>query len=642
MTAAATAVRRVILGTAGHIDHGKTTLVEKLTGIRTDRLKEEQERGMTIDVGYAEYRLPDGTEVGFLDVPGHERLVRTMVAGATAMDLALLVVAADDGPMPQTREHVEILDFLNVRRAVVALTKIDLVDADVVALATEDVRALLAGTTLADAPIVPVSSATGAGLDDLRAAIAAALPPPRTEAESVWAFRMPVLRGFLAPGRGTVVTGIPVSGEIQDGEHVEVLPIGWKSRVRGIQVHHRPAGEAGAGQRTALALPDIEVKEVRRGLMVVGAGGLVPVKRIAVRLRLAAHRERALEHGDRARLHVGADQQVVRVHLPEGPRLEPGAVGIVELECGQPLVTAPGDPFVLREENASATLGGGTVIELLRARLPRRRTGLLTSLRERAETLRDPVALVKGQLQAFGDRGADVAELAAYTGVRADALPPLLDALTAKGDALPLGRTGRFAHAPAFLEAVASVAAAVKKLHAKDPAQESLPLAAVRTALGKLDPVVLDAALERLVEGGELVRTATGTVRHRTHSSDLPQADRERCERVHALLAKARGQPPDPADLSGLVGIPEPQVVRALRLLEGRGRVFRAGEFWFDAVWLESGKRRLAEFAAVHGGFTPSDARTLLDTTRKWIIPLLEALDKAGFSKRTGERRIVR
>ena len=637
-----TAVRRVILGTAGHIDHGKTTLVERLTGIRTDRLKEEQERGMTIDVGYAEYRLPDGTEVGFLDVPGHERLVRTMVAGATAMDLALLVVAADDGPMPQTREHVEILDLLGVRRAVVALTKTDLVDEETALLAAEEVRALLAGTTLASAPIVPVSSATGAGLEDLKRAIAAALPEPRAEAERAFAFRMPVLRGFLAPGRGTVVTGIPVAGEIRDGEGVTVLPVGWKSRVRGIQVHHRPAGEAAAGQRTALALPDIEVKEVRRGLLVVATGGLVPVKRLAVRLRLTRALEKPVQHGDRARLHLGADQQVVRVHVLEGAQLEPGSVSVVELECGQELVAGPGDPFVLREENASATLGGGPVIELLRARLPRRRQGLIQGLLARAEHLREPEALVQGQLQAFGDRGADLAELAGFTGVRAETLPSILEGLVARGQALPLGRTGRFIEQPAFQEVLHRVEAGVRKMHAKDPAQESLAVSAVRSALGTTDPAVLDAALEALVEQGTLVRSPTGALRHKAHSSDLPPADRGRCEKVQALLAQAKGQPPDAAEVSGLLGIPEPQAVRALRLLEGRGRLFRAGEFWFDAAWLEEGKRRLAAFAAESGGFTPADARTLLDTTRKWIIPLLEALDKAGFSKRAGEKRTVR
>jgi selenocysteine-specific elongation factor len=640
--AAPVAVRRVILGTAGHIDHGKTTLVEKLTGIRTDRLKEEQERGMTIDVGYAELRLPDGTEVGFIDVPGHERLVRTMVAGATSMDLALLVVAADDGPMPQTREHVEILDLLGMRNAIVALTKVDLVDEEGALLAAEEVRSLLKGTSLESAPLVQVSSATGAGIEELKALIAARLPAAHAPGERTWAFRMPVLRGFLAEGRGTIVTGIPMAGELEDGEEVEVLPVGWKSRVRGIQVHHRPAHETGAGQRTALALPDVAVKEVRRGLVVVSAGGLAPVKRLAVRLRLARGLDGPVAHGSRARLHVGADQQVVRIHVLDGERVEPGQVTIVELESSQPLVAAPGDPFVLRAENASATLGGGTIVELLRQRLPRRRQALIATLLERAGRVREPAVLVAGQLQGAGERGLDGAEIAALTGLRPETVGRLLAELVAGGRAAAAGRTGRHLTAQAFAEVLARVEAAVKRLHEKDAAQDSLPLAVVRSAVGTLDPVVLEAALDRLVEKGALVKTPTGNVRHKSHSSELPAADRERCERIAALLAQAKGQPPDGKEIASLLAIAEPQVVRALRLLEGRSRVFRAGEFWFDATWLEAGKQRLAALARSQGGFTPSDARTVLETTRKWIIPLLEALDKAGFSKRVGERRVVR
>jgi selenocysteine-specific elongation factor len=635
-------VRRVILGTAGHIDHGKTTLVERLTGTRTDRLKEEQERGMTIDVGYAELRLDDGTEVGFLDVPGHERLVRTMVAGATSMDLALLVVAADDGPMPQTREHVEILDLLGVRNAIVVLTKVDLVDEETALLAAEEVRTLLQGTTLEGAPLVQVSSATGQGIEELKQLVARSLPPAHPPGERVWAFRMPVLRGFLAEGRGTIVTGIPVAGDLKDGEEVELHPLGGKSRVRGMQVHHRPATETGAGQRTALALPDVLVKEVRRGLVVASAGGLLPVKRLAVRLRASKSLEGPLAHGSRARLHVGADQQVVRLHVLDGERVAPGQVAIVEVESSQPLVAAPGDPFVLRAENASATLGGGIVVELLRQRLPRRRQGLIAGLMERAERVRDPAALVQGQLQGASERGLDVAEVAALTGVRPEAVAPLLARLVAAGTVAAAGRTGRHLTTTAFQDVLARVEAAVQKLHAKDPAQDGLPLAAVRSAAGTLDPVVLEAALERLAEKGALVKTATGNVRHKSHASELPAADRERCERILALLAQSKGQPPDAKEVASLLGVPEPQAVRALRLLEGRGQVFRAGEFWFDARWLEDGKRRLAALASQQGGFTPADARTVLETTRKWIIPLLEALDKAGFSKRIGEKRVVR
>ena len=250
-------VRRLILGTAGHIDHGKTALVQRLTGVWTDTLPEEMERGMTIDAGYAAFHTPDGTEVGLLDVPGHERLVRTMVAAATAMDLALLVVAADDGPMPQTREHVEILDVLGVKRLVVALTKSDLADEETMLIAEEEVNELLEPTGMAGAPIVRVSSETGDGIEDLRTAIAAALPPPRTTTkEDPFIFRMPVLRRFLVPGRGAVLTGIPVAGEVALGERVDVLPRDWTGKVRGIQVHHRDAESARRGHRAALALSD--------------------------------------------------------------------------------------------------------------------------------------------------------------------------------------------------------------------------------------------------------------------------------------------------------------------------------------------------------------------------------------------------
>jgi selenocysteine-specific elongation factor len=389
-------------------------------------------------------------------------------------------------------------------------------------------------------------------------------------------------------------------------------------------------------------LPDIAVDEVRRGLVVVSAGGLLPVKRLAVRLRLSRGLEEPLVHGSRARLHVGADQQVVRLHVLEGERLAPGSVSIVELECGQLLAAAPGDPFVLRAENASATLGGGIVVELLRQRLPRRRQALIAGLLERAGRVREPEALIVGQLQGAGERGLDLAEIAGLTGLRAEVLPALLQKLIAAQSVAAAGRTGRHLTAAAFGDVLVRVEAAVRKLHVKDAAQDSLPLAAVRSAVGTLDPVVLEAALERLVEQGALLKTPSGNVRHKSHSSELPAADRERCERIASALAQARGQPPDTAELAGLLGLAEPQVLRALRLLEGRGRVFRAAEFWFDATWLEGGKQKLAACVKEKGGYAPSDARTILDTTRKWIIPLLEALDKAGFSKRVGDKRVLR
>ncbi|MDA1195308.1 MAG: selenocysteine-specific translation elongation factor, partial [Planctomycetota bacterium] len=355
MSTATSQVRRVILGTAGHIDHGKTSLVSRLTGTWTDTLPEEQERGMTIDVGYAAFTMPDGTEVGLLDVPGHERLVRTMVAAATAMDLALLVVAADDGPMPQTREHIEILDVLGVKHLVVALTKCDLVDEETILMAEEEVREMLAPTGMAGAPIVQVSSETGAGFDDLRAAIATVMPPASEYADDPFAFRMPVLRRFHVPGLGAVMTGIPISGRIAVGDRVDVLPRDWTGKVRAIQVHHRDAEHASRGHRAALALSDVPMAKVKRGMILAAAGVLRPVHRLAARVRVLAGARKPLAHADRARLHVGADQAVVKIHLPARTPIGPGEFGLVELESTTPLCVAPGDRLVLRAENASGT-----------------------------------------------------------------------------------------------------------------------------------------------------------------------------------------------------------------------------------------------------------------------------------------------
>ena len=324
-----------------------------------------------------------------------------MVAAATAMDLALLVVAADDGPMPQTREHVEILDVLGIKRLVVALTKVDLADDEMVFIAEEEIGEMLAPTGMAGAQIVRVSSETGDGFDELHAALGATIPPPRGEIDDPFIFRMSVLRRFLVPGRGAVLTGIPMSGSIAVGDRVDVLPETWSGKVRGVQVHHRDADVASRGHRAALALSDVQADKVKRGMVIATAGVLRPVERLAAHVRILGGARKALNHGDRARLHIGSDQTVVRVHLPGRKPIRPGTSDVVELESATPLIAAPGDKLVLRAENASATLGGGYVIEVLESRL-RRRQGIVDALLERAKHLDDPLALVRGCLVAAG------------------------------------------------------------------------------------------------------------------------------------------------------------------------------------------------------------------------------------------------
>ena len=641
MSTAAAAVRRVIVGTAGHIDHGKTTLVERLTGIRTDRLPEEQERGMTIDVGYAEFSLPDGTEVGLLDVPGHERLVRTMVAGATAMDLALLVVAADDGPMLQTREHVDILDLLGVRRAIVVMTKVDLVEREHADLVEEEIGSMLRGTVLEGSPVLRVSSTSGEGIDALKAAIVAAIPPLDDRHEDPRAFRMPILRAFVAPGRGTVVTGIPVAGLVVEGDAVEVLPLALRTRVRGIQVHHRDAAEARAGHRAAIALADVDAEAVKRGMVLAAAGALTPCPRFAARLRVLSRVEAPLRHGATVRVHVGADQATARLHLLEGDVLAPGAVSAVELEGHKPFLVAPGDRFVLRAENASETFGGGVVVERLETRLPRKREGLVASLLARADRLDDPATLVRATLFAAGERGVELADVAAQNVLRAEALGPVVDGLVAAGTVVRAGR-GRLFDPEGWQRLRKRAVDAVHGLHRKDPAVPHLSLAAVRAAAGRVEPAALDAALDELVRVGDLRRTAEGAVAWKTHNAEMATSDRERCDRILAELVARKGTPPEEGELGGLVNLPPPPLRRLLALLEARKEVFRAGPLWFHARWVEEAKAGLVELASRTGGsFTASEARERLGTTRKFIIPLLEALDDRGFTRRNGDRRTI-
>ncbi len=631
----------MIVGTAGHIDHGKTTLVEKLTGIRTDRLPEEKERGMTIDVGYAEFRLPDGTEVGLIDVPGHERLVRTMVAGATAMDLALLVVAADDGPMLQTREHVDILDLLGVRRAVVAMTKTDLVGADHQDLVEEEIREMLAGTTLEGAPILRVSSATGAGIDELKRVIAEAIPPMDVRGEDPRAFRMPILRAFVAPGRGTVVTGIPVAGRIADGDAVEVMPPKWGCRVRGIQVHHRDATEARAGHRAALALTDVQAERIQRGMVVAAAGTLEVSPRFSARLRVLSRLKEPLEHGMGVRVHVGADQVPSRLHLLEADKAEPGSVTAVELQGVRPFLVVPGDRFVLRSENAEATFGGGIVVERLSARLPRRRQGIVSSIVERAAHVDEPDALVAATVRNAGERGAEAADVALATGLRLAVVPAAVDRLVAAGTVVRPGRGARAFDAEAFRQLKRRVAEAVTALHKKDAAMPFLPLSAVRTAVGRVEPTAFDVVLDDLVKAGDLRRSPEGGIASKSHGAVMSKDEKERCDRILQALEAGKGMPPDEEEMAATLGIPPHLLKKSLLLLEARKEVFRASPFWFHGGWLAGIKAKMAEHVKAKGPFTAGEGRELAGTTRKFVIPLLEALDDKGFTRRVGDKRVV-
>ncbi|MCL4159014.1 UNVERIFIED_CONTAM: hypothetical protein GTU68_011548, partial [Idotea baltica] len=363
-------IQPIVIGTAGHIDHGKSTLVRALTGIDPDRLKEEKARGLTIDLGFAPLTLPDGRLVGIIDVPGHERFIKNMVAGASGIDLVVLVVAADDGVMPQTREHLSIMGLLGVKRGMIVLTKIDIVDEEMVELAEEDVRETVAGTFLEDAPIYRVSAISGEGFESFKGELfeAAGKVEPRA-ADGV--FRMPIQRVFTSKGFGTVVTGIPLSGSVNVGDTLEILPGGMRGKVRGIQAYKQKADSARAGHSTAINISDVSHKEVKRGCVASAPGFYRAARLIGARLTMLPHLDRPLQNRAAIRLHTGTIEAVGEVILLDAAELQPGDTGLVQIRLEEPVVCAPGDAFILRLASPLMSLGGGKILEESRFRLKR-------------------------------------------------------------------------------------------------------------------------------------------------------------------------------------------------------------------------------------------------------------------------------
>ncbi len=351
----------ITLGTAGHIDHGKTMLVKCLTGCDTDRLKAEKERGMSIDLGFAPCRIGD-VGVGIVDVPGHENFIRTMVAGASGMDVVLLVVAADDGVMPQTREHLDILTLLGIERGLVALTKIDRVDSDQVELARDDTAGFLQGTFLQDAPILPVSSVTGEGLDrfceDLTALVESVRAKP---IDGV--FRLPLDRAFSAKGHGTVVSGVPVSGSARTGDEVILLPAGHTGRIRAVEVYGQPSDTVMAGQCAALNVRHWDHRTINRGDTLTTPGYFAPLEWFVCKLRLLPRQKVVLKNGTQVKFHTGTSEVPAAVYLMEGDRMRSGEERIVQVRAKSPIVAGPGDHFILRTPSPVQTVGGGTIVE---------------------------------------------------------------------------------------------------------------------------------------------------------------------------------------------------------------------------------------------------------------------------------------
>ena len=645
-------MKRIVLGTAGHIDHGKTSLVRALTGIDTDRLREEKRRGITIELGFAHLALPGGTVAGVVDVPGHERFVRAMAAGAGGIDIVILVVAADEGVMPQTREHLDICRLLGVPRGVVAVTKADLLPGlgtDWLPLLEQDVRAAVKGSFLEGAAIVPVSSETREGLDALAAEIArlAGEVPERPADGPPF---LPIDRAFSMKGFGTVVTGTLLSGQIAEGEEVALLPpvhgVG-PLRVRSVQVHGAHVARALAGQRTAVNLPGIEPAAVRRGQALVAPGGVPSSSVIDAEVTLLPEVPKPLHHRAKLLLHVGTAQVPATLALLDRGDLAPGATVLAQLRLGAPAAALPGQRFILRGfsalEGRGKTVGGGRVLAVA---APKRRRGRAEALAQLEVLARDDGdARIAAVLEMAGPAGLDVAALVGRTALSPRAVSASLERLGARGGAVLFDRERRAWVAGAVAsELSARLLAAVDAFHAQKPLAAGMGREELRGRLPPVaDPRLFQRLLAALDEKGELVLEGDH-VRRRGHAAAAAGAAGGALkEKVAEALARGGLTPPWIDELPGAVGARAPDVQAVLKLLAAEGRAVRvSSDLWFDAVALSALRERLVAFLRERKSITTQEFKDLVGATRKHVIPLAEHFDREKLTLRVGEKRVLR
>ncbi|MFA6166187.1 MAG: selenocysteine-specific translation elongation factor [Gemmatimonadaceae bacterium] len=611
----------MILGTAGHIDHGKTALVRALTGVDTDRLPEEKRRGITIELGFAPLEIEGVGTLGVVDVPGHEAFVRTMLAGAAGVDLALLVVAADEGVMPQTREHLAILGALGIRGGVVALTKSDLVDDDMRALAAEDVAALLDGSALAGAPIIAVSARTGEGLDALRRALAAAAAavPARDVGD---AFRMPVDRVFSVKGTGTVATGTVWSGSVRRDDALRAFPGGATLRVRGVETHGHAAESGSAGQRVAVAIAGADREVLERGAVLVGADAKwVERDRMRADVALFDDSDVLLNARTRVRLHLGTADVGARVVARGGP-VRPGAVAPVRLVLDHPLVARGGDRFVLRSASPATTIGGGVITD---PAPPFRRTPPFASSGATAEQR------LRWMIEEEAGHGLSVAALPMRLGLTPEACASMIGLLST--DIVPVGE--RLVERHRLDNAEEALLQAVDAGHVARPLDRGIPLQPLRVRL-RVGGELADWVIAQAIERGRIA-IADGLVSRAGWQPRLSADDRAAISAIERLLEAAGREGPSVAEITIAAG---PRAPALLRLLERESRVVPVGEERFLApeAW-RGALRALRDGTREARSYSAGEIREIFGISRKFAIPLIEGCDRLGVCTRVGEGR---
>ncbi len=637
-------MRHIIVGTAGHIDHGKTALVKALTGIDTDRLKEEKERGITIDIGFAFLTLGE-TRFGFVDVPGHERFIKNMLAGAHGIDLVLLVVAADESVMPQTREHFDICRLLRVKSGLVAITKVDLVDQEMLEVVEAEVRDLVAGSFLEGAPIVRVSARTGEGIGELKAAlvdIAATVAEKRRDAVP----RLPIDRVFTVRGFGTVVTGTLIAGQFAVGDEVDVLPAQRRATIRGLQVHGQPVSVAIAGERTAMNLQGVAVEDLERGQVVVSSRRFVPTSRIDARLELLSTAPHAVLTRTRLRLHVGTAEILARVVLLDRMELHPGESGLVQFRLESPTFVLPGDRFIVRRYSPPLTIGGGEVLDALpekhrafRPGVEDREAVVATLLRIETADAQERLAL---WVERAGKHGMSYSELAARTDLLEPQLQGALRAHSAAGRLIDIASPPRhFLARAAYEEMKAALQHTLAAFHREHPLDPGMPHRDVRALLLRKVPEFAAAELlARLCQEPEF-RVEREWVRLATHAVRLSDEEVEIERKLLETFREAKWQPPTLEEVILRQQLDSEKARKLYQRLLHRGALVRVGEHTFAAEALRELIERVRQQKAISATLDVGTFKALTGVSRKYAIPLLEYLDRQHVTRRVGNERLI-
>lgn len=632
-------MKRVIIGTAGHIDHGKTTLVKALTGVGTDRLKEEKQRGISIELGFAPFNLPGGQRAAIVDVPGHERFIRHMLAGAFGIDMVLFTIAADEGVMPQTVEHMDIIELLGINRGIIVITKKDMVDEEWLMLVEEEIREYISDTILKDARIIAVSAVSGEGIGELLKCIEE-VAEEVVEKPTFGYARLPIDRVFTISGFGTVVTGTLWSGQISVGDTLELMPVQRPVKIRTLQVHNEKVKTAYAGQRVAVNLQGIEINEIKRGYLLASPGVLTPGYRVDTKLRLLSSSSRSIKNWNRIRFHLGTDETLGRVVLLDRDELHPGEESYAQIVMEKPVVAYKGDPFVIRFYSPVATIGGGTILEANAPKQKRYKEEVLNELAVKEEgSLYD---IILHEMELMAESIFVVSELARKTGATEKDIEVEIEQLIDDEKIVDIGSKGIYYLTVYGLEQIyRKIAETLEAYHRKYPLRQGYPKEDMRSRFFKdINGKNFNLILKQLSEEKN-IQNRNNLLMLSTYVPVPGEKDKIIIEKIKELINKNLFSPPSIEEMKEEIEANQAELNEIFAYLVDKGDIVKINEtMFFSALAIEKGKKLLNQHFTKEKELSLATARDIFNTTRKYALPLVEYYDRIRFTVRVGDMRI--